>query len=61
MAQEDFPTIELRYGLSDKDFNRLARFIQTECGIQMPPSKKSLVTARLQKRLRILKMESFTD
>lgn len=59
--EQDYQSVTPRYGLSEKDFNRLARFIQTECGIQMPPSKKSLVTARLQKRLRILKMESFTD
>ncbi|MBF0414481.1 MAG: chemotaxis protein CheR [Magnetococcales bacterium] len=60
MAQ-DTPYMEPRFGLSDKDFNRLAKFIQSECGIQMPPSKKSLVTARLQKRLRLLKMDSFTE
>ncbi|MBF0131958.1 MAG: chemotaxis protein CheR [Magnetococcales bacterium] len=59
--EQKTPMTELKYGLSDKDFSRLAKFIQTECGIQMPPSKKSLVTARLQKRLRLLKMESFTD
>ncbi|MBF0447201.1 MAG: chemotaxis protein CheR [Magnetococcales bacterium] len=47
--------------LSDKDFQRLANFIQTQVGIQMPPSKKSLLTARLQKRLRLLQMNSFTD
>ncbi|MBF0421521.1 MAG: methyltransferase domain-containing protein [Magnetococcales bacterium] len=58
---QDNPFVEPRYGLSDKDFNRLAKFIQSECGIQMPSSKKSLVTARLQKRLRLLKMDSFTD
>ncbi|MBF8274614.1 MAG: cheR34H, partial [Magnetococcales bacterium] len=57
--EQNYAMIEPRYGLSDKDFSRLARFIQSECGIQMPPSKKSLVTARLQKRLRILKMDSF--
>ncbi|MBF0107970.1 MAG: chemotaxis protein CheR [Magnetococcales bacterium] len=61
MAQDENPFIEPRYGLSDKDFNRLAQFIQGECGIQMPPSKKSLVTARLQKRLRLLKMDSFSE
>ncbi|MBF0453454.1 MAG: chemotaxis protein CheR [Magnetococcales bacterium] len=48
-------------GLSDQDFNRLATFIQGQVGIQMPPSKKSLLTARLQKRLRHLKMTSFSD
>ena len=48
-------------GLSNKDFKRLASFIQEQVGIQMPDSKRSLLTARLQKRLRILKMTSFSD
>ena len=48
-------------GLSETDFQRLASFIQEQVGIQMPPSKKSLLTARLQKRLRVLKMHSFSD
>ncbi|MBF0445368.1 MAG: chemotaxis protein CheR [Magnetococcales bacterium] len=48
-------------GLSKEDFRRLASFIQEQVGIQMPDSKCSLLTARLQKRLRILKMSSFSD
>jgi chemotaxis protein methyltransferase CheR len=48
-------------GLSDRDFQKLATFIQDRTGIRMPPSKKSLLTARLQKRLRLLKMTSFSD
>lgn len=46
-------------GLSDKDFQRLSQFIYRECGIMMPPSKKTMLSARLQKRLRILGMDSF--
>ncbi len=47
-------------GLSDKDFQRLSTYIVEKCGIQMPISKKSMLTARIQKRLRLLKMDSFT-
>lgn len=47
--------------LSDKDFQRLSTFIEATSGIQMPLSKKSMLTARIQKRLRLLKLHSFTD
>ncbi|MEO5350354.1 MAG: protein-glutamate O-methyltransferase [Magnetococcus sp. YQC-3] len=47
--------------LSDKDFQRLSQFIEATSGIQMPLSKKSMLTARIQKRLRLLKLHSFTD
>lgn len=45
--------------LSDKDFRRLSAFIYEECGINLPPSKKTMVEGRLRKRLRSLKMTSF--
>lgn len=47
--------------LSDKDFKRLSVFIEEKSGIQMPVSKKSMLTARIQKRLRLLKMRSFSE
>ncbi|MEO5339153.1 MAG: chemotaxis protein CheR [Magnetococcus sp. MYC-9] len=47
--------------LSDKDFQRLSQFIEATSGIQMPLSKKSMLTARIQKRLRLLKLHSFTE
>ncbi|MBF0097298.1 MAG: chemotaxis protein CheR [Magnetococcales bacterium] len=50
-----------RISLSDKDFQRLSTFIESTSGIQMPMSKKSMLTARIQKRLRLLGMASFTD
>nr|WP_232034912.1 protein-glutamate O-methyltransferase [Desulfovibrio ferrophilus] len=40
--------------MSDKDFKRFAEFIHEECGIKLPPSKKTMLEARLQKRLRAL-------
>ena len=34
--------IPRQQGLSDKDFRRLSSFIEGRCGIQMPPSKKTM-------------------
>ena len=47
--------------LSDRDFSRLSDFIHTECGIKMPPAKKVMLQARLQKRLRKLGMSSMSE
>jgi len=47
--------------LSDRDFNRLSEFIQAECGIKMPPAKKVMLQARLQKRLRALGIPSMRE
>jgi chemotaxis protein methyltransferase CheR len=47
--------------LSDRVFKRFSEFITAELGIKMPPSKKTMLQGRLQKRLRILGMKSFKD
>jgi len=47
--------------LTEGDFLRLGRFIYDECGIRMPPIKKTMLESRLQKRLRILGMGSFAQ
>jgi len=47
--------------LSDKEFNTLSKFIYTRYGIKMPPAKKIMLQSRLQKRLRALKIYSFTE
>ncbi|MBF0153884.1 MAG: chemotaxis protein CheR [Magnetococcales bacterium] len=49
------------HGLSDKDFKRLSDFIYQQAGILMPASKKTMLTARIQKRLRTLHMHSFSE
>ncbi|MCX5812302.1 MAG: protein-glutamate O-methyltransferase [Proteobacteria bacterium] len=46
--------------MSNKDFSRLKDFIYNECGINIGDSKKTMLEARLQKRLRELKLNSFT-
>jgi len=47
--------------LSDRDFERLSDFIESSLGVKMPPTKKTLLESRLQKRLRALSMNSFTE
>ncbi len=40
--------------MNDKDFTRFSQFIYAEVGIKLPPTKKTMVEARLQKRMRYL-------
>lgn len=47
--------------MSDRTFERFSEFIKTELGIKMPASKKTLLEARLQKRLRELCMSSHEE
>jgi len=47
--------------MSGRDFNRLSEYIQKECGIKMSDSKKTMLEARLLKRLRALRMHSFEE
>ncbi len=47
--------------MSDKTFYRFSQFIHTELGIKMPDTKKTMLQARLQKRLWKLEMSSFDD
>ena len=47
--------------MSDLVFCRLGEFIEKELGIRMPPSKKTMLAARLQKRLRFLHLKSFEE
>lgn len=46
--------------LPDREFKRLAEFIYSECGIKLPPAKKTMLEARLHKRLRVLGMDSYS-
>jgi chemotaxis protein methyltransferase CheR len=47
--------------LSQRDFNRLAGFIQDYSGIRMPPNKVTLVEGRLRRRVRALGMPSLAQ
>lgn len=47
--------------LSDKSFVKLSEYIYTNYGIKMPESKRNMLQARLQKRLRANELSSFED
>jgi chemotaxis protein methyltransferase CheR len=47
--------------LNQKDFDRLSAFIYSELGIKMPAAKTTMLTGRLNKRLRALNLKTFTD
>ncbi len=47
--------------MSDREYKRFSEFIHVECGIKLPPSKKTMVEARLQKRLRVHGMSGFKE
>ncbi len=48
-------------GLSQRDFGRLSAFVHEHCGIKLPPSKKTMLEARLRRRLRALEMKSYEE
>jgi chemotaxis protein methyltransferase CheR len=45
--------------MTDQEFRRFSSLIYQACGIRMTLTKKTMLEARLQKRLRILSMSSF--
>ena len=47
--------------LRDREFQRFSSLIYQSVGIKMPPAKKTMLEARLQKRLKMLGMNSFED
>ena len=47
--------------LSDRDFQRLRTFVKEKTGISLSDVKRTMLQARLQKRLRELHLDSFSD
>lgn len=47
--------------LSDKEFNRFSTFIYDHAGIKMPHAKKTMLEARLQKRLKANAIHTFEE
>ncbi|MDT8442664.1 MAG: protein-glutamate O-methyltransferase [Desulfuromonadales bacterium] len=47
--------------LTDKDFDRFSRLVYEHCGIKLPPHKRSMLEARLRKRLRAHHLHSFEE
>jgi len=56
-----FLSVNGREGLSDADFRRLARFIESELGIRMPDTKRVMLESRLQKRLRNFGFQNYRE
>lgn len=47
--------------MTEAEFSRFSELIIGQCGIKMPPSKKIMLEARLQKRLRTLGISNFRE
>jgi chemotaxis protein methyltransferase CheR len=45
--------------MTQQEFDRFSDFIHSRCGIKMPQSKKTMLEARLLKRMRHLNLDSF--
>lgn len=54
-------TAAYKLQLSDADFKKLSYFIYNNYGIKMPEAKKIMLQSRLQKRLSVLKINSFSE
>src|SRR6266508_2079629 len=53
--------IETTPKMTREDFELLSRFICSHCGIKMPPVKKTMLEARLQKRLKLQGISNFHE
>ncbi len=51
----------MKVEMTEKEFLRYSAFIESELGIKMPPAKKTMLEARLQKRLKAHSLASFSD
>ena len=47
--------------LRDREFQRFSGLIYDSVGIKMPPAKKTMLEARLQKRLKVLGLDTFEE
>jgi len=52
---------EMAKPMTTREFFRLSEFIHTQCGIKMPPGKKIMLEARLQKRLKSVGAATFGE
>ena len=60
MEQQNFMT-GVAKPMTQAEFSRFSEFIIGQSGIKMPPSKKIMLEARLQKRLRTLGISNFKE
>ncbi|MGD0282051.1 MAG: CheR family methyltransferase [Dissulfurispiraceae bacterium] len=61
MSDKDPECTDSVLKMSLQDFRRLSEFIESELGIKMPDSKKTMLECRLQKRLRLLGLKLFSE
>lgn len=47
--------------LTDRDFDRFSKLVYDHCGIKLPSHKRSMLEARLRKRLRAHSLSSFEE
>ncbi|MDT8441441.1 MAG: protein-glutamate O-methyltransferase [Desulfuromonadales bacterium] len=65
MTDQDQPNLpgmkRFEARLTDRDFNRFSRLVYEHCGIKLPSHKRSMLEARLRKRLRALSLHTFEE
>lgn len=54
------PAKQTEFALHDSDFNKIAAFVRARTGIVLSDKKRDLVYSRLVRRLRALRLDSFT-
>jgi chemotaxis protein methyltransferase CheR len=59
--ETNFPGTSSRDLMTHDVFKRLSEFIYTECGIKMSPAKKTMLEARLVKRMRAVGLQTLGD
>ncbi len=52
---------QFRASMTDAVFQRLSAFIKSQCGIELPLNKKTMLEGRIRKRLHSLGMNSFEN
>ena len=50
-----------RDSLTEKEVEKVARLVHVQAGIKMPSQKKSMLEARLRKRIRALELDGVTE
>ncbi|MBF0096929.1 MAG: protein-glutamate O-methyltransferase CheR [Magnetococcales bacterium] len=48
-------------GISDADFKRLSEFVHLQCGVKLPPAKRTLLAEMIQERLHAHGRHSFKE
>jgi chemotaxis protein methyltransferase CheR len=52
---------EPSYCMKEREFTRLSGLVYAECGINLAPAKRMMLSTRLMKRMRELRLDSFGD